>query len=177
MGKNRTKSDLYHVAVPDENSNKKKHEWKHASVLGVILSRYFLNTCQLYIFMGSISTLQADVVTWQMSLTRYLGELLKHIHLASYSILCACETYGFTFPRHFIFGKTTGSLYIKKKNKKKSVFRWYDFIHSHKLHFSDRDISKDMSHNLIRGMVGEKEKIDVTRAGYMEQKIDRVVQA
>lgn len=34
-----------------------------------------------------------------------------------------------------------------------------------------------MSHNLIRGMVGEKEKMDVTRAGYMEQKIDRVVQA
>lgn len=29
----------------------KRNEWKHASVLGVILSRYFLNTRQLYIFM------------------------------------------------------------------------------------------------------------------------------
>lgn len=119
MGKNRTKSDLYHVAVPAENSNKKKHEWKHTSVLGDILSRYFLNTRQLYIFMGSISTLQADVVTWQMSLTQYLGELLKHIHLASYSILCACETYGFTFPRHFyvynlFWGKQLDFFTLKK---------------------------------------------------------------
>lgn len=69
--------------------------------------------------MGSISTLQADVVTWQMSLTQYLGKLLKHIHLASYSILCACETYGFTFPRHFyvynlFWGKQLDFFTLKK---------------------------------------------------------------